>query len=106
MIKEDLIDRLKEQFPQYTKETLIRVVDVMLDTIIDGLAEGYYVKLQHFGAMFTKTRPNEHGFNLGQYIEKEYDRPKEALLFRFRAYGRLQDAANEVLNKKGGPQAP
>lgn len=56
MLKSELVASLAESNPHLTIKDVERVVDTMLDTISDALADGGRVEIRGFGAFSVKSR--------------------------------------------------
>ncbi len=57
MIKSQLIQKIATANPHLLRQDAERVVNVILDQIVDALAAGRRVELRGFGAFTTKFRP-------------------------------------------------
>ena len=56
MIKSELIERLAEQNPHLYRQDVEDLVNAILDTVADALAQGARVELRGFGAFTVKRR--------------------------------------------------
>lgn len=56
MIKSELIDRMAAEHPHLFHRDMEKIVQVLLDQIIEALAKGQRVELRGFGAFTTKKR--------------------------------------------------
>ena len=63
MIKSGLVQTLAEQNPHLYQRDVEKIVNAVLDTISDGLAEGNRVELRGFGAFSVKERDARMGRN-------------------------------------------
>lgn len=63
MIKSELIDRLAAENPHLTHKEVERVVNVVLDRMVQALADGGRVELRGFGAFSVRARPARSGRN-------------------------------------------
>ena len=63
MIKSELIDRLTAEHPHLTHREVERVVNVILDRMVDAMASGGRVELRGFGAFSVRHRPGRTGRN-------------------------------------------
>ncbi len=63
MIKSELIDRLTAEHPHLTHREVERVVNVILDRMVDAMASGGRVELRGFGACSVRHRPGLTGRN-------------------------------------------
>jgi integration host factor subunit beta len=63
MIKSQLIARLANENPHLTQRDIERVVGVILDCMVQALAEGGRVELRGFGAFSVRSRPARAGRN-------------------------------------------
>lgn len=63
MIKSELVLRLAEQNPHLYQRDIENIVNAILDTIVDALANGDRVELRGFGAFSVKTRDARNGRN-------------------------------------------
>ena len=63
MIKSELIDRLTAEHPHLTHREVERVVNVVLDRMVDAMASGGRVELRGFGAFSVRHRPGRTGRN-------------------------------------------
>ncbi len=63
MIKSELVSKLTEQNPHLYQRDIERVVNAILDTISDALAEGRRVELRGFGTFMVKKREARAGRN-------------------------------------------
>ena len=63
MIKSELIARLAAENPHLTHRDVERVVNVILDGMVDALRDGGRVELRGFGAFSVRSRPARAGRN-------------------------------------------
>jgi integration host factor subunit beta len=63
MIKSELVSKLTEQNPHLYQRDIEQVVNAILDTIRDALAQGGRVELRGFGTFTVKTREARAGRN-------------------------------------------
>jgi integration host factor subunit beta len=63
MIKSELIARLAAEHPHLTHKDVERVVNVILDGMVDALEGGGRVELRGFGAFSVRSRPARAGRN-------------------------------------------
>jgi integration host factor subunit beta len=63
MIKSQLIARLANENPHLTQRDIERVVGVILDRMVQALAQGGRVELRGFGAFSVRSRPARAGRN-------------------------------------------
>lgn len=63
MIKSELIARLAAENPHLTHRDVERVVNVILDGMVDALRDGGRVELRGFGAFSVRSRPARVGRN-------------------------------------------
>ena len=63
MIKSELIQRISSQNPHLYQRDIEKIVDAILDEIIDALRRGDRVELRGFGAFSTKVREARQGRN-------------------------------------------
>jgi len=56
MIKSELIEKLAEQNPHLYRQDVEDLVNAILDTVADALAQGNRVELRGFGAFTAKRR--------------------------------------------------
>ena len=56
MIKSELIDRMAAEHPHLFHRDIEKIVQVLLDQVIEALASGKRVELRGFGAFTTKFR--------------------------------------------------
>ncbi len=63
MIKSELVNKLTEQNPHLYQRDIEQVVDAILDTISDALAQGRRVELRGFGTFTVKKREARAGRN-------------------------------------------
>lgn len=71
MIKSELIDRLSAENPHLTHKEVERVVNVVLDQMVQAMAAGGRVELRGFGAFSVRDRPARSGRNprTGETVE-------------------------------------
>ncbi|MDO1557863.1 integration host factor subunit beta [Brevundimonas sp. 2R-24] len=91
MIKSELIDRLGAENPHLTRREVERVVNTILDSMVDALAENGRVELRGFGAFSVRSRPARTGRNprTGQAV----DVPAKAVPF-FKSGKELRERLN------------
>lgn len=63
MIKSELIARLAAENPHLTHRDVERVVNVILEGMVDALRDGGRVELRGFGAFSVRSRPARIGRN-------------------------------------------
>jgi integration host factor subunit beta len=63
MLKSELVSKLTEQNPHLYQRDIEQVVNAILDTIRDALAQGGRVELRGFGTFTAKTREARAGRN-------------------------------------------
>ena len=63
MIKSELIEKLAEQNPHLYRQDVEDLVNAILDTVTDALAQGDRVELRGFGAFTVKRRGARAGRN-------------------------------------------
>jgi integration host factor subunit beta len=63
MIKSELVSKLTEQNPHLYQRDIEQVINAILDTIRDALAQGGRVELRGFGTFTAKTREARTGHN-------------------------------------------
>ena len=63
MIKSELIEKLAEQNPHLYRQDVEDIVNAILDTMADALAQGGRVELRGFGAFTAKRRGARPGRN-------------------------------------------
>ena len=63
MIKSELIEKLAEQNPHLYRRDVEDIVNAILDTVADALAEGGRVELRGFGVFTAKRRGARAGRN-------------------------------------------
>ncbi len=63
MIKSELVTKLAEQSPHLYQRDIEQIVNAILDTISDALAQGGRVELRGFGTFTVKTREARAGRN-------------------------------------------
>jgi integration host factor subunit beta len=63
MIKSELIEKLAEQNPHLYRQDVEDVVNAILDTVADALAQGGRVELRGFGVFTAKRRGARAGRN-------------------------------------------
>lgn len=49
LLKTELIDRIHEDMDWLTRKEVTAALDAMLDRIVEGVADGQRVKMEHFG---------------------------------------------------------
>jgi integration host factor subunit beta len=63
MIKSELVKRLMAQCPQLYERDVEKVVNAILERIIEALARGDRVEVRGFGVLFVKQRKARNGRN-------------------------------------------
>jgi integration host factor subunit beta len=63
MLKSELVSKLTKQNPHLYQRDIEQVVNAILDTISDGLAQGRRVELRGFGTFTVKRRDAHAGRN-------------------------------------------
>jgi integration host factor subunit beta len=63
MIKSELIERIASQNPHLYQRDVEKIVDTILDVMIEGLRRGDRVELRGFGAFSVKLRGARQGRN-------------------------------------------
>src|SRR3954451_718565 len=63
MLKSELIEKLAEQNPHLYRQDVEDIVNVILDTVADALAQGGRVELRGFGVFTAKRRGARAGRN-------------------------------------------
>jgi len=63
MIKSELIEKLAEQNPHLYRQDVEDIVNAILDTVADALAQGGRVELRGFGVFTAKRRGARAGRN-------------------------------------------
>jgi integration host factor subunit beta len=63
MIKSELVQKLSEQNPHLYQRDIEKIVNAILDTISDALAQGGRVELRGFGTFSVKRRDARAGRN-------------------------------------------
>jgi integration host factor subunit beta len=63
MIKSELIARLASEHPHLTHKDVERVVNVILERMVNSLQDGGRVELRGFGAFSVRSRPARAGRN-------------------------------------------
>ena len=63
MIRSELIQRISAENPHLYHRDVEKILDVMLDSIVDALARGERVELRGFGAFTVKYRAPRKGRN-------------------------------------------
>lgn len=91
MIKSELIDRLSAENPHLTHKEVERVVNVVLDQMVQAMAAGGRVELRGFGAFSVRHRPARSGRNprTGETVEV----PAKSVPF-FKSGKELRDRLN------------
>jgi len=56
MLKRDLVDAVCEEMDGYLKKDIGQAVDLMLDTIVEALAEGRRIEIRGFGSFSVRQR--------------------------------------------------
>ncbi len=56
MKKSELIERLAEKFPYIAKNDMEKIVNIMIEKIIDALKSNDRVEIRGFGSLFVKVR--------------------------------------------------
>lgn len=63
MIRSELVQRISAENPHLFLKDVEKILDVMLDSIVDALARGERVELRGFGAFTVKYRAPRKGRN-------------------------------------------
>ena len=63
MIKSQLIEKLAAENTHLTQAEVERVVNIVLDSMVDAMSEGGRVELRGFGAFSVRSRPARTGRN-------------------------------------------
>ncbi|MEM9287934.1 MAG: integration host factor subunit beta [Sphingomonadales bacterium] len=63
MIKSELLAKLVDMYPNLLQRDLERIVNTVLEEIIDALSRGDRVELRGFGTFSVKSRPARTGRN-------------------------------------------
>jgi len=63
MIKSQLIEKLAAENTHLTQAEVERVVNVVLDSMVDAMSDGGRVELRGFGAFSVRSRPARTGRN-------------------------------------------
>lgn len=63
MLKSELVAKLAEENPELQPDDIRRVVDTVLDTIVESLARGDHVEIRRFGSFFATRRKARIGRN-------------------------------------------
>ncbi|ROO28599.1 integration host factor subunit beta [Salinisphaera japonica] len=71
MTKSELIERLVDQYDDLTQRDVELAVRLLLDRMIDHMAEGGRVEIRGFGSFSVHHRPARHGRNpkTGESVE-------------------------------------
>ena len=71
MTKSELIERLVDQYDDLTQRDVELAVRLLLDRMIDHIAEGGRVEIRGFGSFSVHHRPARHGRNpkTGESVE-------------------------------------
>jgi nucleoid DNA-binding protein len=56
MLKSDLYDKLKEDFPHLKNETIKGALDVIFETMVQGLVDGKTICIRNFGYLWVEQR--------------------------------------------------
>jgi len=56
MLKNDLVDMVAKKMDGYMKKDIGQVIDIILETITDALAEGQRVEIRGFGSFSVRQR--------------------------------------------------
>ena len=56
MLKRDLVNAVSEEMGDYLKKDVGQAIDIMLDTIVDALAEERRVEIRGFGSFSVRQR--------------------------------------------------
>ena len=91
MIKSELIEKLAMENTHLTHAEVERLVNAILNTMTEALADGGRVELRGFGALSVRSRPARAGRNprTGETIDIG-----EAKVPKFRAGKELKDSLN------------
>jgi integration host factor subunit beta len=73
MIRSELIQKIAEENPHLYQRDVERIVNVIVERIIDAMAEGNRVELRGFGAFSVKRRDGRTGRNprTGESVDVE-----------------------------------
>ncbi len=63
MIKSQLIEKLAAENTHLTQAEVERVVNIVLDSMVDAMSDGGRVELRGFGAFSVRSRPARTGRN-------------------------------------------
>jgi len=63
MLKSELIERLASEYPHMTQKDVERIVNLILESMIETLEKGGRVELRGFGAFSVRSRPARVGRN-------------------------------------------
>ncbi len=63
MTKQELINQLIDKHPELTKEDVLEAVEIILETISNGLAEGKRIEFRGFGSINLRYRKPRQGRN-------------------------------------------
>jgi len=93
MVKSDLYEKLKEDFPHLKNETLKGALDVIFDTMIEGLADGKTICIRNFGYLWvTQKKMPKSNFKTFTAVGEE----KETFdFFRFAASPKILEELNK-----------
>lgn len=91
MIRSELTSLLADKHPQYTASDLELAVKIIMDSIVNHLAQGDRVELRGFGSFSIRTRPARLGRN--PRTGEEVKVPEKAVL-NFRAGTELRERVN------------
>lgn len=108
MLKSDLILKMYAEYPHLYQHDLDRIVNIVLDEIVEALKDGGRVEFRGFGAFTTKARDGRIGRNprTGSPVVEEarrapYFRAGKELRVRLRG-----SPARAGSSSRAGPQAP
>ena len=91
MIKSELIEKLGTENPHLTQGEVERVVNIVLDRMVEAMAEGGRVELRGFGAFSVRSRPARAGRN--PRTGEKVDVPAKAVPF-FKSGKELRERLN------------
>lgn len=103
MIKSELVSRLAEERPHLHPKDVEAAVNIVLDSIVDALANGDRVELRGFGAFSTKWRDARKAHN-PKTGEEVFVERKRALVFKTGKH--LRERLNEGYDSNGSPSEP
>ncbi len=56
MLKNDLVEKISEDLPEFLKKDIREAVDIVLDTVAEALKEGRRVEIRGFGSFSVRSR--------------------------------------------------